>query len=119
MTLMELIDAALRAATYKATAESIWSDSSKERIEYCEAYDEARTAVVEAVEKLERDAARYRWLRDNATHDVEPEHIVVMYRALSFVWDSPSFEAGKRLAPVPLDAAIDAAMKEATNGQGN
>lgn len=82
-------------------------------------YEEARTAVVEAVEKLERDAARYRWLRDNATHDVEPEHIVVMYRALSFVWDSPSFEAGKRLAPVPLDAAIDAAMKEATNGQGN
>lgn len=80
---------------------------------------EARSALAAEIEKLERDAARYRWLRDNATHDVEPERLVVMYRAVSFVWDSPAFDAGKRLEPVPLDAAIDAAMKEATNGQSN
>lgn len=60
---------------------------------------EACNAVVEAVEKLEADAARYRWLRDKAFSDI---------------W----IDYGGCYPRLGLDAAIDAAMKEATNGQG-
>ena len=66
-------------------------------------YKEARTAVVEAVEKLERDAARYRWLREN--------HAWLLLK--HFPANKPYVDAVE-----VIDAAIDAAMKEATNGQG-
>ena len=64
---------------------------------------EARTAVVEAVEKLERDAARYRWLRDRVFKSGGNLCVEILDGYDEFGMD--------------FDAAIDAAM-EATNGQG-
>ena len=75
---------------------------------YREGSEEYR-AVVEAVEKLERDAARYRWLMANCALGI---------KQFGLGW---SLNTRQGIAPDSLkdvSAAIDAAMKEATNGQG-
>lgn len=64
-------------------------------------------------EALRADAERYRWLRDNHVGDAEVgAYGVVMSRSVSFAWHSPSWEAGQRMTPVTLDAAIDEARSK-------
>lgn len=72
---------------------------------------EARAALVaeisrieDALAKLEKDAARYRWLAWRS--DTNP--------IMPYDQKNDMFFFG-----FECDAAIDAAMKEATNGQGN
>ena len=58
-------------------------------------YEEARATLAAAVEKLEKDAARYRWMREYLPSD-----------------DTSCDEAlVAALTPEELDAAIDAAME--------
>jgi hypothetical protein len=79
--------------------------------------DFTRTLFAEAaveIERLHKDAERYRWLRDipdaqRADHDRNPGH---------GGWDAPIFwhginKPGDELQGSDLDAAIDAAMKGA------
>ena len=62
--------------------------------------EKARAAVVEAVEKLQRDAARYRWLRDES---------YTVY--LKDGKDSPDwFSSDSEDIDAAADAAIDAAL---------
>lgn len=83
-----------------------------------DSYIKARTTVVEAVEKLERDAARYRWLRENKYIWSDFSYIAHSSKKVVGI-ESQWFavEAEKNPTREHLDAAIDAAM-EATNGQG-
>lgn len=93
--IMELIDA--YAEANRAEANVLEQGTDAELVEACSNTRQARTAVVEAVEKLEADAKRYRWLREaDQTTAIHLTHY--------------AFDA--------LDTAIDAAM-EVTNGQGN
>lgn len=88
MTLMELID---------AYAEAHGADMGN-----VPKTNKARTAVVKAVENLDRDAARYRWL-------LTANHAIGIYERAY---------GGDCWRVQDIDAAIDKAM-EATNGQGN
>ncbi len=55
-------------------------------------------------EAVERDAARYRWLRVN--------------QSSHYIWDMPTSSQGDQLLQdVELDAAIDAAMRQSA-GEG-
>ena len=70
------------------------------------AYDHALSVLTEALAERERDAARYRWLRDHRDEEgfVDPEiHVAV---------DSHKFPNQWALVGEDLDAAIDLAMKE-------
>lgn len=72
-------------------------------------YEEARTAVVEAVEKLERDAACLDWLDATGKNKV---------LSLCDRWYTRADYGQPYRKHKNLREAIDAAM-EATNGQGN
>ena len=56
------------------------------------------------IERLRADADRYRWLRDHA----KATDMLSDRETLVYVWHGPHRTAGRT-----LDAAIDAAMKEA------
>jgi hypothetical protein len=77
---------------------------------------DARMALERELEAVRKDAERYRWLRENRAQDEEPEGISgPMYSDVYFRWFSPRWKNGKRIEPVTIDAAIDAAMKTDPN----
>lgn len=92
--IMELIDA------YAAVSTGAVPDADRYKIGL--RIQEARAAVVEAVEKLEKDAARYRWLRDKSW--------------AVYLKEGPDSHGWFPSDGEDIDAAADAAM-EATNGQ--
>lgn len=56
-------------------------------------------ALLDRLEAAEKDAARYRWLRDGNDHKNSPATQIAMH-SYGLEWDAA------------IDAAIDAAMKE-------
>lgn len=68
-----------------------------------ECAEEARAALLKAVEALAVDAARYRWLR-NALDTTDAEFFIAV--------DSPRHIDRWALPVDEVDAAIDAAMKD-------
>lgn len=90
--IMELADAYAKAAIFTHTV----------------AFHESRAALAAEIERVEKDAARYRWLREqNADLD-----------AGFYVGDeTDALPEDITWVGADLDAAIDAAMKEVADGQ--
>lgn len=72
----------------------------------------AEKNLVAAIDALAKDAARYRWLRDQPPHHNEPDLPEVIKSINIDLWKG---SLGKVLTGVDADAAIDAEMEKAND----